>query len=299
MPYQFEDVGARLRAYRLGMNYTAAQVAEKIGISRAAVYHLERGELVKIETLAKLSDLLQVSLPSLLGPSVEYYSNAVAFFERMRQLEGDVIHIAGNFSPISFLLVSDSYMSHLRGMLLEAVPDRDPHRAGSVQSVETILGILHERRLAAARKRTPIASLVGTQDLERFLRTGLIGRYDLAPDVQAERREAARREVQRVIDILLKQPIGVQVGVIEDMPPTQTFQILEKREGATVALSPYRLGDHPNVSSGIAMVTSAPEAVRLFRENMTAQWDRAHKGESAAQVLLTLLARTNGCATTR
>jgi hypothetical protein len=216
----------------------------------------------------------------------------------MRQLEEDVTHIAGNFSPISFLLVSDSYMSYLRSMLLEAVPDRDPHRTGPVQSIETILGILHERRLAAARKRTPVASLVGTQDLERFLRTGLIGRYDLPPSVQAERREAARREVKRVVDILLKQPIGVQVGVIEDMPPTQTFQILEKRDGAAVALSPYRLGDHPNVSSGIAMVTSAPEAVQLFRDNMAGQWDRAHKGESAAQVLQALLARTdNGCVT--
>jgi hypothetical protein len=76
------------------------------------------------------------------------------------------------------------------------------------------------------------------------------------------------------------------------MPPTQTFQILETRDGVAVTLSPYRLGDQPNVSSGIAMITSAPEAVRLFKDNLNAQWERAHKGESGAEILRRILERT-------
>jgi transcriptional regulator with XRE-family HTH domain len=55
MTIKFEDIGRRLRAYRFGKNLTARDVAERIGVSRAAVYRLERGELVKIETLEKLS----------------------------------------------------------------------------------------------------------------------------------------------------------------------------------------------------------------------------------------------------
>jgi hypothetical protein len=86
--------------------------------------------------------------------------------------------------------------------------------------------------------------------------------------------------------------LGVQLGVVEDMPPTQTFQILETRDGVAVTLSPYRLGDQPNVSSGIAMITSAPEAVRLFKDNLNAQWERAHKGESGAEILRRILERT-------
>lgn len=292
MSIRFDEIGGRLRAYRLGMSYTATEVAEKIGVSRAAVYRLEKGELVKIETLERLSELLDVSLPSLLGVGVEYYSNAVAFFERMRQLEEDVVHVMGNFSPFSFLLVSDAYMSYLSRMLLEAIPDSSLDRDGAVAHIEKVLAILAERRAAAVRKRTPVASVVGAQDIERFLRFGLIGRFDLPPDVQEERRRAARSEVARLVDVLARQPLGVQVGVVEDMPPSQTFQVFETRSGSVVTLSPYRLGDQPNISSGIAMITSAPEAVRLFKDNIARQWDRAHKGESGARILRQILKRT-------
>ena len=51
MSIRFDEIGGRLRAYRLGMSYTATEIAQKIGVSRAAVYRLEKGELVKIETL--------------------------------------------------------------------------------------------------------------------------------------------------------------------------------------------------------------------------------------------------------
>jgi len=291
MGIRFDEIGGRLRAYRLGMSYTATEIAQKIGVSRAAVYRLEKGELVKIETLEKLSELLDVSLPSLLGVGVEYYSNAIAFFERMRQLEEDAIHVTGNFSPFSFLLVSDAYMSHLRQMLVEAIPDSSPDRASAIDYIDKVLAILEDRRAAAVRKRTPVASIVGARDIERFLRFGLIGRFDLPPDVQAERRKGAWAEVEGVIDILARQPLGVQVGVVEEMPPSQTFQVFETRSGPAVTLSPYRLGDQPNISSGIAMITSAPEAVRLFKDNIARQWERAHKGESGARILRQILDR--------
>jgi len=120
MSAHWEEIGNRLKAYRLGKNLTAGDMAERIGVSRAALYRLERGELIKIETLEKLADLLEVSLPSLMGVGVEYYRNAVAFFERMRQLEQNVVQVLGNFTPISILLLSDEYVGHLRTMLLES-----------------------------------------------------------------------------------------------------------------------------------------------------------------------------------
>ena len=292
MGTRLEEIGGRLRAYRLGMNLSALNVAERIGISRAAVYRLEKGELVKIDTLEKIAELLEVSLPSLLGVGVEYYSNAIAFFERMRQIEQNVYHVSGNFSPFSFLLVSDAYMEHLRDMLVEAIPAGAHDRKNTVEYIDKVLEILQERRVAAARKRTPVASIVGAQDVERFLRIGLVGRFGLPAAVQAERRAAARAEVERLVGLFRRPPLGVQLGVVEDMPPTQTFQILETRDGVAVTLSPYRLGDQPNVSSGIAMITSAPEAVRLFKDNLDAQWERAHKGESGAEILRRVLERT-------
>ena len=292
MALNLDDIGRRLRAYRLGRNLTAGEVADRIGISRAAVYRLEKGELVKIETLERLAALLDAPLPSLLGVGVEYYANAVAFFERMRQIEETASFVTGNFSPISLLLLSDDYIGHLRTMLLEAMPST----AGDVQQAErqiaTVLDLLAERRRMAKQRATPVASIVATQDIARFLRLGLIGRFDLPERVVRERRAAARVEVERLVGILAAQSIGVQVGVIDEASPTQSFQVLEQPgPGTAVTLSPYRLGELPNVSAGIAMVTSAPDAVALFTATLKQRWARAHKGESGARLIRDLIAR--------
>jgi transcriptional regulator with XRE-family HTH domain len=267
-------------------------MAKRIGVSRAALYRLEKGELVKIETLEKLADLLEVSLPSLMGVGVEYYSNAVAFFERMRQLEENVVRVLGNFTPISFLLLSDEYVDHLRTMLLESTGAASPDHANFAEYVERVLNVLKERRGGADRRRPAMVSIINTQTLERFLHSGLIGRYDLPAHVVRERRALARREVERLTDILRRQPIGTQIGVVENFAPEQTFQVFEKIDTTVVTMSPYRLGDHPNISAGIAMVTSAPEAVRMFKDIITDQWGRARKGEEGARLVEAVLART-------
>jgi len=291
MSEQLAEIGRRLRAYRLGKNLTVTQIANAIGVSRAAVYRLEKGELVKIETLEKISELLDTSLPSLMGVGVEYYSNAIAFFERMRQLETDAVRVLGNFSPISFLLLSVEYMAHLRTMLIEAIPASQPDRPAAIGRIDKLLAILEERRTAARERHTPIVSIISAPDIERFLHAGLVGRFDLPPEVVRERRQEARREVERLAELLVHQPIGVQVGVVDDTPPAQTFQVFEEKDGAAVTLSPYRLGDHPNVTSGIALVTSTPEAVRLFKSTISEQWARAHKSEAGARILSAVLAR--------
>ncbi len=290
-PPPWQEIGNRLRAYRLGKNFTASDMAERIGVSRAALYRLEKGDLVKIDTLERLADLLDVSLPSLMGVGVEYYRNAVAFFERMRQLEEDVVQVLGNFTPISFLLLSDAYIDHLRTMLLESAEARGLDRAVFTTYVERVLAILKERRASAAKRRTPIVSIVNTQTIERFLHFGLVGRFDLKPQVVRQRRAWARHEVERLVEIFRKQPIGTQIGVVDDFAPEQTFQVFEKNDATFVTLSPYRLGDHPNISAGIAMVTAAPEAVSMFKDIVAEQWERARKGESGASVIEALLER--------
>jgi transcriptional regulator with XRE-family HTH domain len=293
MSVKFSQIGGRLRAYRLGKGYTAAEIAEKIGVSRAAVYRLEKGELVKIETLERLSELLEVSLPSLLGVEVEYYRNAVSFFERMRQLEQTADRVLGNFSPSSLLLFSEQYMDHLRTMLLESPVDGRSERQSYEEYVDRVLELNRERRAAAARRHTPVVSIVGARDIERFLRSGLVGCFDLPAAELEQRRKAARREVEHLVEIVAKPPAGVEIGIVEDTPSAQTFQVFEAQDTTWVTLSPYRLGEHPNVTSGIAMVTSAPEAVRLFRDIITGQWDRAHKDDAAVRVLRDLLEQTD------
>ena len=87
MSLSFDDIGDRLKAFRLASGLSADEIANRIGISRTALYRFEKGEVAKIDTLEKLADLLDVSVPTLLGVGVEYIPSAVAFFERLRQVE--------------------------------------------------------------------------------------------------------------------------------------------------------------------------------------------------------------------
>ena len=109
MAIRFDDIGNRLKAFRLGSGLSADEIASRLGISRTALYRFEKGELAKIETLEKLAELLSVSVPTLLGVGVEYVASAVSYFERMRQIEETSEHIIVLAGPISYLLASDAF----------------------------------------------------------------------------------------------------------------------------------------------------------------------------------------------
>ncbi len=123
MAIRFDDIGNRLKAFRLGSGLSADEIASRLGISRTALYRFEKGELAKIETLEKLADLLSVSVPTLLGVGVEYVASAVSYFERMRQIEETSEHIIVLAGPISYLLASDAFDHALGDILRESIPD--------------------------------------------------------------------------------------------------------------------------------------------------------------------------------
>src|ERR1700734_3863063 len=123
MATRFDDIRNRLKASRLGSGLSADEIATRLGISRTALYRFEKGELAKIETLEKLADLLGVSVPTLLGVGVEYVASAVAYFERMRQIEETAEHVIVLAGPISYVLASDAFDRALSEILRESVPD--------------------------------------------------------------------------------------------------------------------------------------------------------------------------------
>ena len=154
MSIRFDDIGNRLKAFRLGSGLTAEEIAGRIGISRAALYRFEKGEVTKIETLERLAGLLDVSVPTLLGVGVEYVASAVSFFERLRQIEGDSEHITVLAGPVSLLLASDDFDHGLAEVLNESIPDAMADRDQALQVVTELIPILHERR-ESYRERRP------------------------------------------------------------------------------------------------------------------------------------------------
>ncbi|MEC7491035.1 MAG: helix-turn-helix transcriptional regulator [Pseudomonadota bacterium] len=289
MTIRFDDIGNRLKAFRLASGLSADEVARRLGISRTALYRFEKGEVAKIYTLEKLSVLLDVSVSTLLGVGVEYISSAVAFFERLRQIEQTAEHIIVLAGPVSLLLASDSFGDALEEVLIESIPEATADHDSARAVVRELVPILRMRKIAWQGRRPGILNLISSVEIDRFLRNGLVGRPDLPEDVRADRRAQARAEAAHLIRLMEEEPIGVQIGIVPGALPHNSFQIFRQADRKILTLSPFRLGEQPNVHGGIAMITSAPEALELHERTVDDMWRRAHKGQAAARYLRRLL----------
>jgi transcriptional regulator with XRE-family HTH domain len=289
MALRFDDIGNRLKAFRLGSGFSADEIARRLDISRAALYRFEKGELAKIDTLEKLSELLGVSVPTLLGVGMEYIASAVAYFERLRQIEESAEQIIVLAGPISYLLASESFDATLEQVLTESIPADLPGRDRAITEVAEIMAILQGRKAQYLKRRPVVINLISASEIERFLHNGLVGRLDLDDTVRAERRAQAVHEVTRFARLIDEQPMGVQIGVVPDTLPHASFQILRQPDRQVLVLSPFRLGEQPNVRIGVAMITSAPEALSLHQKAAEEMWGRALKGAAAGRFLRGLL----------
>lgn len=292
-PFRYDEIGQRLRAFRLASELSADELCRKIGISRTALYRFEKGELVKIETLEKLAELLDVSIPTLLGVGIEYIPSAVAYFERMRQIEEVAEHVVVLAGPISFLLASDNFEPTLERVLTESIGDDVPDRERALGDVRKIMAILSERKETYRQRKPNVVNLISASEIERFLHHGFVGRSSLPPSVLAERRALARAEVEHFLRVITEEPIGIQIGIVTDTLPFTGFHIFRQPDRKILVLSPFRLGEQPNVRVGVAMITSAPEALALHEKSVADLWRRALKGSAAAAYLRGLL-RGNG-----
>jgi transcriptional regulator with XRE-family HTH domain len=285
MAIRFDDIGHRLKAFRLGSGLSADEIASRLDISRTALYRFEKGELAKIENLEKLAELLGVSVPTLLGVGAEYIGSAVAYFERMRQIEETSEHIIVLAGPISYLLASDSFDQALADILRENIPDGVEGRARALAEVDEVMDVLRQRKDAYRRRQPGIVNLISAVEMQHFLRNGLVGRIDLPEKVRRERRALARAEAEHFVTLMKDEPIGVQIGIVADTLPHASFQIFRQPDRQVLALSPFRLGEEPNIRVGVAMITSAPEALALHDRMAKDLWRRASKGAAAVALM--------------
>lgn len=277
-------MGQRLRAYRLGARLTAEEVADRLCLSRATVYRLEKTGITRLDTLERVGRLLNVSVASLLGVGVEYIQSAVTYFERLRQLESTADWCFVAFGPISYILTSAEYDAVLHKALLHRIPSSASDRERAVASVAETMVILARRKAEYARRRPSITSLLAASDIRYFARWGLGG-----PGIgRSEHREfvgAAHHELDHIADMLHRPPLGVQVGVLFETLPTTSFNIIRQGDRSLVSISPFRLGPHPNARNGVAMVTASQEAVKLYSDVAAELWSQAVTGAAAADFI--------------
>jgi transcriptional regulator with XRE-family HTH domain len=278
---RFADIGQQLRAYRLESGLRAEEIAARLGVSRAALYRYEKGEVIKLDTIRRLAELLKISPLSLLGIGVEYFSRPVAFEERLRQVEegADQILLVGG--AVCYQATLDAYDGALAEAWTEAA-DANPDRATARAATDQMLGLLTARKKLHAARRPTIIAILGEGALGRFLREGVAAGLPVPERTRQRCLGAARAEAESLAAMMESVPIGLQLGLASVVEPAGSFMVLRGRDRAHVIASPFTPDTPPQGGIGVASITAADEAVAAHQRVAEAAWRDALKGAQAA-----------------
>jgi transcriptional regulator with XRE-family HTH domain len=289
MSMRFTEIGQQLRAYRLESGLRAEEIAARLGVSRAALYRYEKGEVIKLDTIKRLAELLKISPLSLLGIGVEYYNRPIGFFERARQIEETADQIMQLSGPLCYLTTSDAYDSALGEAFDEVADQAGPDRMAMRSLAEQVLGILAARKRMYAMRRPGIIAMVSLPAVQRLIETGIVDGIQVSDRIRRISRDIAITEVENIANLMETEPMGLQFGLLAGAQPTSSFKSLRARDRVSLAVNPFRTGSHPSGQTGVAMITGADEAIAAHQRVAEASWREAIKGPSGAARLRQLL----------
>ncbi len=289
MSMRFTEIGQQLRAYRLESGLRAEEIAARLGVSRAALYRYEKGEVIKLDTIKRLAELLKISPLSLLGIGVEYYNRPIGYFERTRQIEETADQILQVSGALCYLTTSDAYDSAMAEAFEETADQVGPDRMAMRSLAEQVLGILAARKRMYAMRRPGIIAMVSLPAVQRLLEVGIVGGANLSDRVKRICRDVAVREVENIANLMETEPMGLQFGLLTGAAPSSSFEILRARDRVSLAINPFRTDTHPNAHTGVAMITGADEAISAHQRVAESSWREAVKGPSGAARLRQLI----------
>ena len=293
MSMRFTEIGQQLRAYRLESGLRAEEIAARLGVSRAALYRYEKGEVIKLDTIKRLAELLKISPLSLLGIGVEYYNRPIGYFERIRQVEETADQILQLFGPICYLTTSDAYDTTLSDAFEEAADQGGADRVAMRSMAEQVLGILLARKRMYSMRRPGIIAMVSLPSGQRLLETGIAGGLAVSDRVRRLCRDVAYAEIENIANMMETEPMGLQFGLLAGAEPSTAFKILRARDRVSLAVNPFRPDTHPSSHTGVAMITGADEAISAHQRVAESSWREAMKGPAGAARLRQLLSKVS------
>ena len=290
MSMRFTEIGQQLRAFRLESGLRAEEIAARLGVSRAALYRYEKGDVIKLDTIKRLAELLKISPLSLLGIGVEYYNRPIGYFERVRQIEetaDQVLQLAG---PLCYLTTSDAYDNALAEAFEESADQAGAERMAMRSMAEQVLGILAARKRMYAMRRPSIIAMVSLPAVQRLIEVGIVsGSSNMSDRVRRICRNVAVQEVANIATLMETEPMGLQFGLLAGSPPSSSFKIMRARDRVNLGINPFRTDTHPGAQTGVAMITGADEAIAAHQRVAEASWREAIKGPSGAARLRQML----------
>jgi transcriptional regulator with XRE-family HTH domain len=287
---RFDQIGHQLRTFRMESGLRAEEIAARLGVSRAALYRYEKGEVIKLDTVSRLAELLKISPLSLLGIGVEYYTRPIAFFERLRQVEEPADQILQVSGALCFLTTTGAFEVVVAAAIDEVCTHAGAEGRMLRAQSEQAMGLLAARKRSYGLRRPSITAAIPVAAVRRLLAEGLCAGLPIS-DRTAERcREAARAELEHLAETMESEPIGHQVGLLPQGEPTVGFAIMRTRDRATLATNGFREDGNPAAQIGVATITSADEAVTAHQRVAEACWRETLKGAEGAARLRELVA---------
>lgn len=279
---RFAEIGQQLRAYRLESGLRAEEIAARLGVSRAALYRYEKGEVIKLDTIRRLAELLKISPLSLLGIGVEYFGRPAAFQERLRQVEEQADQILQVGGRLCQPLTTDAFDGAMVEAWTESVINA-PDRAVALAAIEQAMQTLNFRKRNYSSRRPNMTVVLCESTVRRFLSEGVAGSLPIPEPTRARCRIAAIAEASNIAMLMESLPIGLQIGLAHGVEPSGTFRIMRGRERAHVATSPFPIDSLPWLSTGVTSITSADDAIGMHQRVAETVWRDALKGGAAAQ----------------
>lgn len=287
---RFNEIGQQLRAYRMESGLKAEEISARLGVSRAALYRYEKGEVIKLDTVNRLAELLKISPLTLLGIGVEYYAKPVGYAERLRQIEETSDQILQVFGPICYLITSDQYDSLLAQMFEEHAESQGLDRATARAAAEQLMSVMISRKRMYGSRKPSIIGILTIGSIQKLLAEGIAPAANVSETLRSAAREIAAREIELVASHMESEPIGLQLGLMAHGEPNGPFTLLRSRERATLAINPFPSDAPPSQQSGVSMITSAEDAVAAHQRVSELAWREAIKGSAAAERVRALVA---------
>ncbi len=287
---RFNEIGQQLRAYRMESGLKAEEISARLGVSRAALYRYEKGEVIKLDTVNRLAELLKISPLTLLGIGVEYYTKPVGYMERLRQIEETSEQILQVFGPICYLITSDQFDLVLAQIFEEAADATSSERGMARAAAEQLLGVMHARKRMYASRKPSIIGILTFGSIQKFLAQGVAGNIVASERLRKIAREVALHEMEFIAKQMESEPIGLQLGLMAHGEPNGPFALVRSRERAILAMNGFEADASPSAQSGVAMITSAEDAVTAHQRVSENAWRDALKGAAAAERVRGLIA---------
>lgn len=287
---RFNEIGQQLRAYRMESGLKAEEISARLGVSRAALYRYEKGEVIKLDTVNRLAELLKISPLTLLGIGVEYYTKPVGYMERIRQIEETSDQILQVFGPVCFLITSEQFDLVLSQIFEEAAEAMGAERGMARAAAEQLLGLMHARKRMFVSRKPSIIAILTLSSIQKFLTQGIASNITVSEKLRQTAKDVAAHEMELIAKLMESEPIGLQLGLMANGEPNGPFTLLRSRERAILAINPFDADASPSAQSGVAMITSAEDAVIAHQRVSETAWREAVKGATAAERVRAMIA---------